>query len=69
MNSDFNEMTKSELRAYIIAHPENKTAFHAFVDRFTADASPETFNIPNSNAEIKEVERSIEQKLNKLRTN
>jgi hypothetical protein len=69
MNSDFNEMTKSELRAYIIANPENKTAFHAFVDRFTADASPEAFNIPNSNAEIKEVESLIKQKLNKLRTN
>ncbi|MGL5805041.1 MAG: DUF6887 family protein, partial [Xenococcaceae cyanobacterium] len=36
MNPDFSTMTKGELRAYVIAHPNNKTAFHAFVDRFTA---------------------------------
>ncbi|PSB03696.1 DUF6887 family protein [Merismopedia glauca] len=67
MNPDFNNMTKSELRAYIIANPENKTAFHAFVDRFTGEASPETFNIPNSKAEIQEVEILIKQKLGKLK--
>ena len=45
MQPDFSAMTKAELRAYAIAHPDDQTAFHAFVDRFTADAAPETFDI------------------------
>ncbi|MGL5874362.1 MAG: DUF6887 family protein [Xenococcaceae cyanobacterium] len=69
MNPDFSTMTKGELRAYVIAHPNNKTAFHAFVDRFTAEASPETFDIPNSNAEIEDVEILIQQKLEQLKSN
>jgi hypothetical protein len=61
-------MPKSELRAYVIANPDDKTAFHTFVDRFTADASPETFDMPNSQAEIEEVESLIKQKLEQLKT-
>jgi hypothetical protein len=68
MNPDFNTMTKGELRAYVIAHPGDRSAFHMFVDRFTAEASPETFNIPNSNAEVKDVENLIQQKLAQLKT-
>jgi hypothetical protein len=67
MNLDFSGMSKSELRTYVITHPDNKTAFHTFVDRFTAEASPETFDIPNSNAELEEVERLIKQKLEQLK--
>ncbi|KJH70187.1 DUF6887 family protein [Aliterella atlantica] len=68
MKSDFNVMTKAELRAYVIAHPSDRTAFHAFVDRFTAEAPPETFDIPKSNAEVEEVEMLIRQKLEQLKT-
>ncbi len=68
MELDFNAMTKTELRAYVIAHPDDKEAFHAFVDRFTSDASPETFDIPKSNAEIHEVEILIKRKLAELKT-
>jgi hypothetical protein len=66
MQPNFSTLTKSELRA---AHPDDKAAFHAFVDRFTAEASPETFDIPKSNDEVEEVERLIKQKLEQLRTN
>ncbi|MDZ8257566.1 DUF6887 family protein [Nostoc sp. ChiQUE01b] len=66
MKSDFNCMTKTELRAFVIAHPDNKAAFRAFVNRFTSEASPETFDIPKSNAEIEEVEILIRQKLEQL---
>ena len=69
MKPNFSTMTKGELRAYVIAHPDNKTAFHAFVDRFTAEASPETFDIPNSNAEIQDVEILIKQKLEQIKPN
>ncbi|WP_373538657.1 hypothetical protein [Chamaesiphon sp.] len=68
MNPDFDTMTKGELRAYVIAHPDDRSAFRMFVDRFTAEASPETFNIPNSNTEVKEVEILIQQKLAQLKT-
>jgi len=64
---DFNEMTKPALRAYLITHPNDRTAFHAFVDRFTAEASPETFDLPRSSAEVEDVERLIRQKLEQLR--
>ncbi|WP_309741611.1 MULTISPECIES: DUF6887 family protein [unclassified Chamaesiphon] len=67
MNPNFDTMTKGELRAYVIAHPDDRSAFYTFVDRFTAEASPETFNIPNSNAEVKEVETLIQQKLAQLK--
>jgi len=60
-------MPKVELRTYVIAHPADKTVFHAFVDRFTSDASPETFDIPKSNAEVEEVEILIRQKLEQLK--
>lgn len=67
MTFDLSTMTKSELRAYVISHPDDVTAFHLFVDRFTADASSETFDIPNSNNEIEEVNILIRQKLEQLK--
>ncbi|HIK05065.1 MAG TPA: hypothetical protein IGS40_10165 [Trichormus sp. M33_DOE_039] len=67
MKPDFSNLTKGELRAYVIAHPDDQAAFHAFVDRFTAEAPSETFDIPNSNAEFEEVEILIRQKLNQLK--
>jgi hypothetical protein len=69
MNPDFNTMTKGELRAYVIAHPKDRSAFHTFVDRFTAESSSATFDIPNSNAEVKEIEILIQQKLVQLKMN
>ncbi len=64
---DFNTMTKVDLRAYVIAHRTDEAAFRAFVDRFTAEASPATFDIPKSHAEIEEVESLIRQKLEQLK--
>ncbi|MCC5607673.1 hypothetical protein LC612_12975 [Nostoc sp. CHAB 5834] len=64
---EFSSMSKTELRAFVIAHPDHKAAFRAFVDRFTSEASPETFDIPKSNAEIEEVEILIKQKLEQLK--
>ncbi len=61
--------SQGELRAYVIAHPNDRSAFHTFVDRFTAEASPAMFDSPNSNAEVKEVEILIQQKLAQLKMN
>jgi hypothetical protein len=68
MNPDFNTMNKCELRAYVIAHPDDRSAFHTFVDRFTAEASSATFDIPTSAFEVKDVEILIQQKLAQLKT-
>ena len=59
---DFNQMIKSELRAYVIAHPNDQNAFHTFVDRFTSDASLETFSHPQSQSDVEEIDRLIESK-------
>ncbi|HEY9850218.1 MAG TPA: hypothetical protein V6D28_12210 [Leptolyngbyaceae cyanobacterium] len=61
-------MTKIDLRAYVIAHPNDKAAFHTFVDRFTSEAATEIFDIPKSNSEVEEVEILIRQKLEQLKT-
>ena len=68
MNPDLSTMTKGELRAYTIAHPDDRSALHLFVDRFTAEASSATFDIPNSNADVKEVDMLIQQKLAQVKT-
>jgi hypothetical protein len=47
-NPDFATMSRAELRAYVVANPQNQPAFQAFVDRATATASPETYDFPRS---------------------
>ncbi|AFY46867.1 hypothetical protein Nos7524_0969 [Nostoc sp. PCC 7524] len=63
MTTDFNTMTKAELRAYVINNPHDQAAFYAFVDRFTSGASPDTFTMAQSPAEIAEVAKLIRQKV------
>jgi hypothetical protein len=63
METDFSAMIKAELRAYVVTHPNDVTAFQAFVDRFTSDASPEMFDLPKSTSDYPEVELLIRQKL------
>ena len=67
--TDFNTMTKTELRNYLVKHPDNKSAFQAFVDRFTSEADSTINSIPESPEEIKKVERLIEQKLTQAKSN
>jgi hypothetical protein len=42
-------------------------AFHAFVDRFTADANPETFAVPQSKYEIEHVNLLIQQRVKQVK--
>lgn len=67
--TDFNTMTKTELRAYLIKHPDNKSAFQAFVDRFTSEANSTTYSMAQSLEEIKEVDNLIQQKLTEAKSN
>lgn len=59
----FDEMTKIDLRAYVIAHPNDREAFQAFIDRVTSEASINTFDVPRTSAEVEEVDFLIRQKL------
>ena len=67
--TDFNTTNKNQLRAYLIQHPDNKSAFQAFVDRFTSDTDSTIYSIPESLAEIKQVDRLIKQKLTQTQSN
>ena len=68
MKPNFNKMTKRELRVYLVAHSNEREAFYAFVDRFTADAPPETFAMPKSQTEIEEIDKLIQQKVQKQKS-
>ncbi len=48
MNPDFATMSRTDLRAYVVANPNDQKAFQAFVDLATATASPETYDFPRS---------------------
>lgn len=63
MKPDFITMTKGELRAYVVAHPNDETVFYAFVDRFTSDASPATFTPISSQADVDAIAKLVEQKV------
>ena len=63
MKVDFNNMTKAEIRAYLIEHPSDKSAFQAFVDRFTSEAPSKSYPMAQSPEEIREVDNLIRQKL------
>ena len=63
MKIDFNTMTKSELRVYLIQHPNDKSAFEAFVDRYTSEATSKTYSMAESLEEIQEIDNLIRQKL------
>jgi hypothetical protein len=66
---DLKSVTKAELRAYVVAHPEDKDAFRIFVDRFTAEAPPETFAVPKSEAEVAEIDNLIQQRVHQPKMN
>ncbi len=63
MTPNFEKMTKSELRAYLIAHPDDKNAFQAFVDRYTSDAASGTYSMAKSPEDIKTIEQLIKEKI------
>lgn len=68
MKPDFTTMTKVELRAYVVANPGDRSAFYAFVDRFTANISSETFAVPKSPDEVEVIEKLVQQKVEQLKT-
>jgi hypothetical protein len=64
MQSNFENMSKVELRAYLIANPGDQEAFYMFVDRF-ASTPTEVFSGGYEEVEI-QVRKKIEE-LNKAK--
>lgn len=67
MKPNFDAMTKTELRAYLVSHQDDQAAFYAFVDRFTSSAPQEIFPFATSDAEIEEVKKIIQEKVKQQR--
>jgi hypothetical protein len=59
MQSNFENMSKVELRAYLIANPGDQEAFYMFVDRF-ASTPTEVFSGGYEEVEI-QVRKKIEE--------
>lgn len=68
MKVNFDIMTKTELRAYLVEHPNDQNAFQAFVDRYTSEASSPTYSVVQSPEEIQEVDNLIQQKLTQTKS-
>jgi hypothetical protein len=65
MHSNFENMSKVELRAYLVANPGDQEAFYMFVDQF-ASTPTEVFSGGYEEVEI-QVRKKIEE-LNQAKT-
>ncbi|MUG98641.1 hypothetical protein F7734_42680 [Scytonema sp. UIC 10036] len=67
MKPNFDIMTKPELRAYVLAHRDDREAFYKLVDRFKADSKNQPRHpFPKSLAELAQVEELIQEHLRNL---
>ena len=65
-NSNFEQMSKSELKAYLKAHPDDQTAFYILMDKIKAEPNRirYTFDDPAGDEEFRkavERKRSLDQ--------
>lgn len=63
---NFDEMSRAELRAYVLEHRDDEEAFHAYVDRLATEpvlarGTPEDARDPVRFAEIVERVKKIKQ--------
>jgi len=63
---NFDEMSRAELRAYVLEHRDDEEAFHAYVDRLATEpilarGTPEDARDPVRFAEIVERAKKIKQ--------
>ena len=62
--TDFNQMSKAELRAYVLAHRGDSRAFSMLVDRLKADSSHQVWHpCPQTAADWANVSALIEAQL------
>ncbi len=66
MKPDFKQMTRKELKAYVLEYREDDEAFHEFMDRLQSNRSSKTYPCPNT-PETEEITRqAIKQKIEEL---
>jgi hypothetical protein len=66
MRSELETMTKTELRAYIVAHPNDTEAFHLWVDRATVDAPAKWYPAPQTEEDVLEMGRILREKVEEI---
>jgi len=66
MKQDFADMNVSELRAYVLAHREDETAFQTLIDRLKVNASGVRYPCPNTPETIAITQKAIQERVGKL---
>ncbi|MBW4622138.1 MAG: hypothetical protein KME17_22640 [Cyanosarcina radialis HA8281-LM2] len=70
MKPDFEQMSKAELRAYIVSHPNEKEAFEKFVDRFKANPEDRGWHpYPQTPEDLAKVQQLIQQRIEQSHSN
>lgn len=63
MKPDFNVMTKSELRAYVLEHREDTEAFEALADRIYANPNSQWYQPEDTEQIVDLIQASKQQKM------
>ena len=63
MKPDFSEMSRQELKAYILSHREDLEALDALYQRRTPDSEAVWFESPTTPEEMEQVSKQFEQAL------
>ncbi len=67
MKSDFDTMSKTELRTYVLAHRNDQEAFYKLIDRFKADSKNQTRHpFPKSLEDVAKVQELIQEQIRTL---
>lgn len=67
MSTDFNTMSKAELRSFVLAHRDDNEAFYNLVDRLKADNQDAVkYPCPNTPEDWAKVPELIEAQIGKL---
>jgi hypothetical protein len=64
MKPDFNVMTKSELRAYVLEHREDTEAFEALADRIYANPNPQWYQPEDTEKIVELIQASKQRNIN-----
>jgi hypothetical protein len=65
MNPTFETMALEELRAYVLSHRDDTTAFHMLIDRTRPTAPRTKYPCPNTPENIEIMRQAIQAKLDR----
>jgi len=64
MKPNFSQITRQDLRAYVLAHRDDDDAIEALIDRRNPN-SP-TYKFPENDEDLREMEEILQKKLNTI---